>query len=79
MTLPTAPAERHRAVSAEVTALMEVTEGAKRLGMHTAWVTDSKRAHAAVDYVLDSVHDLERSDAGRNSAAVADSTPSVAA
>jgi putative hydrolase of the HAD superfamily len=34
-------------------------EGAKRLGMATAWVSDSSTAHDAVDYRLTSVLELE--------------------
>ena len=35
-------------------------EGAKRLGMATAWISDTARAHDAVDYRLTSVLELER-------------------
>lgn len=35
-------------------------EGAKQLGMHTAWVTDQTRAPATVDYLLHDVRDLEQ-------------------
>lgn len=33
-------------------------EGAKQLGMHTAWVTRERARHAAVDYTLSSVLEL---------------------
>jgi len=35
-------------------------EGAKQVGMKTAWVTSEKRVHQAADYVIESVLELEQ-------------------